>query len=86
MNLNSIPESSQKHTPIPNCLHLATSGSEPVISEKMLRAHTHFPALGRQMQGDYHEFEASLNYIVCFMVVCVKQNTYATIHTSYLTF
>lgn len=38
------------------------------------------------MQGDYHEFEASLNYIVCFMVVCVKQNTYATIHTSYLTF
>lgn len=25
------------------------------------------------MQGDYHEFEASLNYIISFMVVCVKQ-------------
>lgn len=38
------------------------------------------------MYEDCHESEASLSYIVCFMVVCVKQNTYVTIHTSYLTF
>lgn len=25
------------------------------------------------MEGDYHEFEASLSYILSVMVVCVKQ-------------